>query len=155
VIDLVKRQNKQKGKKEDEVARNDNLTPEARTALRGLAHTFIESCFNRAQPPSLLACTHLVTLLSHDAAFLASLLKDIKSERPKITEKDNLRLLFVTKWFLEYFLAVRTQEKSAGASEPWAFGLVGEVIERSWIVWVLKRMNGAVEEKVGGNFAAL
>ena len=48
VIDLVKRQNKQKGKKEDEVARNDNLTPEARTALRGLAHTFIESCFNRA-----------------------------------------------------------------------------------------------------------
>ena len=91
----------------------------------------------------------------HDAAFLASLLKDIKSERPKITEKDNLRLLFVTKWFLEYFLAVRGQEKSAGASEPWAFGLVGEVIERSWIVWVLKRMNGAVEEKVGGHFAPL
>jgi len=51
VIDLVKRQNKQKGKKEDEVARNDNLTPEARTVLRGLARTFIESCFNRAQPP--------------------------------------------------------------------------------------------------------
>ncbi len=78
------------------------------------------------------------------------MLKDIKSERPKITEKDNLRLLFVTKWFLEYFLAVRTQEKSVGPSEPWAFGLVGEVIERGWIVWVLKRMNGAVEEKVGG-----
>jgi hypothetical protein len=83
-----------------------------------------------------------------DAALLASLLKDIKSERPKITEKDNLRLLFITKWFLEYFLAVRTQEKGAGASEPWAFGLVGEVIKRSWLVRVLKRMNGAVEEKV-------
>ena len=79
------------------------------------------------------------------------MLKDIKSERPKITEKDHLRLLFVTKWFLEYFLAVRTREKEVGAppaSEPWAFGLVGEVIERGWIVWVLKRMNGAVEEKV-------
>ena len=36
-----------------------------------------------------------------------------------------------------------------GTSDQWAFGLVGEVIERSWIVWVLKRMNGAVEEKVG------
>jgi replication fork protection complex subunit Tof1/Swi1 len=58
-------------------------------------------------------------------------------------------LLFVTEWFLEYFLAVRTQEKNVDASERWAFGLVGEVIERSWIVWVLKRMNGAVEEKVG------
>ncbi|KAI9507117.1 timeless-domain-containing protein [Russula earlei] len=126
VIDLVKRHNKQKGKKEDEVARSDNLTPEARTVLRGVARTFIVSCFN---------------------TFLASLLKDIKSERPKITEKDNLRLLFVTKWFLEYFLAVQAQEKGVDASEPWAFGLVGEVIERSWIVWVLKRMSGAVEEK--------
>ncbi|KAH9007386.1 timeless-domain-containing protein [Lactarius deliciosus] len=128
VIDLSKRQLKQKGKKEDEVSRRDDLSPEARTVLRGLAHTFIESCFN---------------------PFLASLLKDIKSERPKITEKDHLRLLFVTKWFLEYFLAVRAQEKEVGApaSEPWAFGLVGEVIERGWIVWVLKRMNGAVEDK--------
>ncbi|KAH9983375.1 timeless protein-domain-containing protein, partial [Russula compacta] len=132
VIDLVKRQNKQKGKKEDEVAREDNLTPEARMVLRGLARTFIESCFN---------------------PFLASLLKDIKSERPKITEKDHLRLLFVTKWFLEYFLAVRAWEKSenggpgAPGGGPWPFGLVGEVIERGWIVWVLKRMNGAVEEK--------
>ena len=38
-----------------------------------------------------------------------------------------------------------------GASEPWVFGLVGEVIEHSWIVpvWVLECMNGAVEEKVG------
>ncbi len=69
VIDLVKRQNKQKGKKEDEVARNDNLTPEARTALRGLARMFIESCFNRAQ--LLLSCTrtpcdpyHLITYMA-------------------------------------------------------------------------------------------
>ncbi|KAI0265300.1 timeless protein-domain-containing protein [Gloeopeniophorella convolvens] len=123
VIDLLKRQKKQKGKKEDELGRHDNLTPEARTILRGLARTFIESCFN---------------------PFLASLLKDIRSERPKVTEKDNLRLLFVTKWFLEHFLAVRAQEKGVGS---WAFGLVGAVIERSWIVWVLKRMNGAVEEK--------
>ncbi|KAF8265674.1 timeless protein-domain-containing protein [Lactarius quietus] len=149
VIDLTKRQHKQKGKKEDEVTRRDDLSPEARTVLRGLARTFVESCFNRgggAESKNVItAC-----LFRAHAAFLASLLKDIKSERPKITEKDHLRLLFVTKWFLEYFLAVRTQEKEVGApaaSEPWAFGLVGEVIERGWIVWVLKRMNGAVEEK--------
>ena len=37
-----------------------------------------------------------------------------------------------------------------GTSEPWAFGLVGKVIRRSWIVWVLKRINSAAEEKVGG-----
>ncbi len=48
MIDLTKRQHKQKGKKEDEVSRRDDLSPEARTVLRGLARTFVESCFNRA-----------------------------------------------------------------------------------------------------------
>ena len=81
--------------------------------------------------------------------FLATLLKDIRSERPKITEKDNLRLLYVTKWFLEFFLAMQSkeQEKKTG-EEKWSFGLIAEVTERSWIIWVLKRMREAVEEKV-------
>ena len=101
--------------------------------------------------------THILHPLS---AFLSALLKDIKSERPKITEKDNLRLLFVTKWFLEFFLASRAKASSAasrlgvntakrdGETEKWEFGLIAEVIERGWIVWVLKRMREAVEEKV-------
>lgn len=87
------------------------------------------------------------------AAFLGSVLKDIKSERPKITEKDHLRLLFVVKWFLEFFLAVREQAKAASKSgrnvETWDFEVIGEVVERSWIVWILKRMRGAMDEKVG------
>ena len=78
------------------------------------------------------------------AALLESLLKDIRAERPKITEKDNLRLLYVTKWFLEFFQAQRAQEPDA----PLAYGLVAEVTDRQWIVWVLKRMRGAVEDKV-------
>jgi len=36
----------------------------------------------------------------------------------------------------------------SGAVEKWEFGLIAEVIERGWIVWVLKRMREAVEEKV-------
>ena len=72
------------------------------------------------------------------------MLKDIKSERPKITEKDHLRLLFVTRWFLEFFLSLRTTDKS----RTWGFGLIAEVTERNWIVWVLKRMREAVNEKV-------
>jgi replication fork protection complex subunit Tof1/Swi1 len=82
-------------------------------------------------------------------AFLSILLKDIKSERPKITEKDNLRLLYVTKWFLEFFLAMQCKEQEQNnGEEKWSFGLVAEVTERSWIIWVLKRMREAVEEKV-------
>ncbi|KAI0322279.1 timeless protein-domain-containing protein [Amylostereum chailletii] len=126
LIDSVKRQQKQKGKKADELGREESLSTESRTLLQGFARTFIESCFN---------------------PFLASLLKDIKSERPKVTEKDNLRLLFVTRWFLQFFLATRAKEGESGSENSWDFGLVGEVIERGWIVWILKRMNGAVEEK--------
>ena len=93
-------------------------------------------------------------------AFLASVLKDIKSERPKITEKDHVRLLFVTRWFLEFFISVRSQQveaaqKNKATAAPWGFDLVGEVVERSWIVWILKRMRGAVEDKVRSQFICI
>ena len=90
-------------------------------------------------------------LIGVPPAFLQSLLKDIRSERAKVTEKDNLRLLYVTKWFLEFFLTMRTHaaaNKDPSAEEKWEFGLIAEVTERTWIVWVLKRMREAMEEKV-------
>lgn len=82
------------------------------------------------------------------AAFLSSLLKDIKSERPKISEKDNLRLLFITKWFLEFFLHVRAKEKALKKENSWDPGFVAEVMDRAWIVWVLRRMREALDAKV-------
>ena len=71
-------------------------------------------------------------------------MKDIKAERPKITEKDNLRLLFVTKWFLEFFRCTREVDKE----RIWDYGLITEVTDRSWFVWILRRMREAVEDKV-------
>jgi len=101
----------------------------------------------------------LVATNDTPSVFLSTLLKDIRSEKPKITEKDNLRLLFITKWFLEFFLSTRAmynqklQSNNSDVTaqtglEKWKFGLVAEVVEQHWIVWVLKRMRGAVEEKV-------
>ena len=69
----------------------------------------------------------------------------------------------MAKWFLEFFLSMRTKEneKMKAASgerdedkpkERWTFGLIAEVTERGWIVWVLKRMREAVEEKVSNKF---
>lgn len=66
-------------------------------------------------------------------------------------EKDNLRLLYVTKWFLDFFLQAQAKDKAASKTE-WDFGLVSEVTERSWIVWVLKRMREALEDKVLPSF---
>lgn len=90
-------------------------------------------------------------LTDHPQAFLSSVLKDIRSERPKIVEKDHIRLLYVAKWFLDFFLTLREIAKQPGSTEDlsrWSFGLVAEVTDRQWIIWVLKRMRGAVEEKV-------
>ncbi|KZT08354.1 timeless-domain-containing protein [Laetiporus sulphureus 93-53] len=123
ILDLAKRHRSQKGPKADELAHDDNLTVEAKSILQNLARTFVEACFN---------------------PFVSSLLKDIKAERPKITEKDNLRLLYVTKWLLEFFLAVRAKE---GQNNNWKFGLIAEVTDRQWIIWVLRRMREASEDK--------
>ena len=94
-------------------------------------------------PPELIWLTELIL-----AAFLSSLLKDIKSERPKITEKDNLRLLFITKWFLEFFLQAHAKEKALKKESGWDFGFVAEVTDRAWIAWVLRRMHEALDAKV-------
>ncbi|KAI0366585.1 timeless-domain-containing protein [Pilatotrama ljubarskyi] len=124
-LDMVaaKKHRAGRGKKVDELGRDENFSLDARLVLQNLARAFIESCFN---------------------PLLASLLKDIKAERPKITEKDHLRLLFVAKWFLEFFLCERARQPEGSR---WKFGLVAEVIDRGWIVWVLRRMREAQEEK--------
>ncbi|KAF8893088.1 timeless protein-domain-containing protein [Infundibulicybe gibba] len=126
IMDLKKRQRAKKGNTLDELTRDDNLSVEARTILQDVATEFIKACFN---------------------PFLSGLLKDIRSERAKITEKDNLRLLYLTKWLLEYFLAMRAKENAKDGAGRWGFGLIAEVTEREWIIWVLKRMREAVEEK--------
>jgi replication fork protection complex subunit Tof1/Swi1 len=67
--------------------------------------------------------------------------------------------LFVAKFFLDYFLALRAQEQQSqtdkegsNEDEKWPFGLIAEVMERDWIVWVLKRMREAVDETVKTTF---
>ncbi|KAF8513196.1 timeless protein-domain-containing protein [Gautieria morchelliformis] len=126
IVDGTKKGKYLKAKTLDELGGQDNLSPYALTVLQGFAREFILSCFN---------------------SFLGSLLKDIKSERPKITEKDNLRLLFVTKWFLEFFMAALAKDSGVGTGWGWGFELVAEVVDRGWIVWILRRMRGAIEEK--------
>ncbi|KAI5989865.1 timeless protein-domain-containing protein [Pisolithus marmoratus] len=126
VLDIAKRNKWKKTNKVDELTRDDNLSIEARMVLQGFAREFVESCFN---------------------PFLASLLRDIKSERPKITEKDHLRLLYTTKWLLEFFLVSRSRENAVDGPRKWSLGLVAEVTDRSWIVWVLTRMRNAMDEK--------
>jgi replication fork protection complex subunit TIMELESS/Tof1/Swi1 len=44
---------------------------------------------------------------------------------------------------------MRAKEKANNVRvEKWGLALIAEVTERGWIVWVLKHMREAVEEKV-------
>ncbi|KAG9103444.1 Topoisomerase 1-associated factor 1 [Ceratobasidium sp. 370] len=135
MIDMVKKKRAKKTVRVDEVGVFNPLSSDALGALAGYAGRFIESCFN---------------------VFMGCVLKDIKSERPKFTEKDNLRLLFLTKWFLEFFLLVREEQEkerkqralfASSSQDVWPFGYVSEVVEHAWAPWVLRRMRAAVEEK--------
>ncbi|CAE6415167.1 unnamed protein product [Rhizoctonia solani] len=134
MIDGVKKKRAKKAVRVNEVGVFNSLSSDALGALAMFAGKFVESCFN---------------------TFMSCVLKDIRAERPRYTEKDNLRLLFLTKWFLEFFLLVReNQEKEqkqrglfTGALEIWPFGYVSEVVEQGWAPWVLRRMRAAVEEK--------
>ncbi|KAG8689963.1 Topoisomerase 1-associated factor 1, partial [Ceratobasidium sp. 395] len=135
MIDMVKKKRAKKTVRVDEVGVFNPLSLDALGALAVYAGTFIESCFN---------------------VFMACVLKDIKSERPKYTEKDSLRLLFLTKWLLEFFLLAREEQErerkqqalfASDAQEVWSFGYVSEVVEHAWAPWVLRRMRTAVEEK--------
>ncbi|GJJ14718.1 hypothetical protein Clacol_008985 [Clathrus columnatus] len=144
IIDATKKAKYKKTRTLDELGSQDNLDPEALAILQGVAREFIEFCFNR-KLIALIIKYH--TEMS--PAFLSSLLKDIRSERPKITEKDNLRLLFVTKWFLEFFLLFSPQDGTKDNGSAWVadFQMVAEVVDRGWIVWILRRMRGALDEK--------
>ncbi|QRV85017.1 topoisomerase 1-associated factor 1 [Ceratobasidium sp. AG-Ba] len=126
----------QKTVKVDEVGVFNPLSSDALSALSGYAGQFIESCFN---------------------TFMGSVLKDIRAERPRFTEKDNLRLLFLTKWFLEFFLSVREEQEKARKqqalfasdkvnAEVWPLDMLVR-LEPAWGPWVLRRMRAAVEEK--------
>ncbi|KIY53837.1 timeless-domain-containing protein, partial [Fistulina hepatica ATCC 64428] len=139
IMDLTRKQRAKKVNTVDSLAREDNLSLESKLLLQNLAVEFLVACFN---PTDIDFVSKL--------AFLATLLKDIRSERAKIIEKDNVLLLYVTKWFLEFFLALRSQELASGLPaevRQWKFNVVAEVTERTWIVWVHKRMRQAVEDK--------
>jgi replication fork protection complex subunit Tof1/Swi1 len=47
IMDMGKRQKTKKGTTLDELAREDNLSMEARVILQNLAIEFVQSCFNR------------------------------------------------------------------------------------------------------------
>ncbi|KAG8943281.1 Topoisomerase 1-associated factor 1 [Tulasnella sp. 424] len=124
IMDMKKKKKSKGIKKQDELAGVSWLSQTALTVLQTTVHQFIQTGFNR---------------------FVISLLKDIRMERAKITEKDNVRLLFLTAWCLEFFLAARL--KNGANNNVTGYAMVKEVVEEEWVKWVLKRMREAADDK--------
>jgi replication fork protection complex subunit Tof1/Swi1 len=84
-------------------------------------------------------------------AFFASILKDIKMERAKVKEADNLRLLYLSRFFLEYFLLLYNHEREKGidpkSEEGHDFGLIAEMTEGTSIGYIQARMRICLSDK--------
>ena len=74
-------------------------------------------------------------------------------QRAKIKEVDNTRFLFLSRFFLEYFLHLyayeRSQDMNHTSEEAHDFDLIAEMTEPASIAFVCVRMTKALEEKVG------
>ncbi len=73
-------------------------------------------------------------------------------ERAKVREVDNIRYLFLVRFFLEYFLALREYEISSGidpaTEDGHDFDLIAEITDPITIGYVALRMKMCLEEEV-------
>lgn len=102
--------------------------------------------------PSRTSVTDLSGLLPC-AAFFSSVLRDIRMERIKVRESDTVRFLYLSAFFLEFFLLVYRDDERRGISHldeehGHDFGMVAEMTEPHAIGFVTMRMKNALEEKV-------
>ena len=166
LIDDSKQKGKRKQRETNDLAPPSHLRPEAIRVLQAVSMSFLESAFNREclrGHPSLsttgtregldsLTIRVSPFLRSLGAAFFASVLRDIRMERAKVREVDNIRFLFLVRLFLEYFLALREYELSQGVDmtteEGHDFDLIAEATDPASIVYVCLRMKAAQEDQV-------
>ena len=76
-------------------------------------------------------------------------------ERQKVREIDNIRFLFLVRFFLEYFLGLyayeRTKGVDPGSEDAHDFDLIAEMTDPGSIAYVGMRMKLSLDEKVESN----
>ena len=89
-------------------------------------------------------------------AFFASILRDIRMERSKVRDTDNVRCFYLARFFIEYLLILRQKEISksndpqgqVGQEAGLSLGLVAEMAEMDSVRWVVMRMKFTMDTKV-------
>lgn len=149
IMDQNRKTKKLKVRTENDLAPPAELSPEAIKVLQIVAMSFLESAFNRRCISTIIIQLKLTRSI---LAFFGSVLKDIRMERAKVREMDNIRLLFLVRFFLEYFLGLYAYERSIGldakSEDAHDFDLIAEMTDPNSIAYVGKRMSQSLEEKV-------
>ncbi|GAA6000092.1 Tof1p [Rhodotorula paludigena] len=130
-LDKIKRSRAKRVRQDDDLAPPCQLRPEAVGVLARTSRTFIESAFN---------------------PFFSSVLRDIRMERLKVRESDTVRFLYLSAFFLDFFLLVYRDDEARGISHldeerGHDFGMIAELTEPHAIGFVTMRMKNALEEK--------
>ncbi|TNY24515.1 timeless protein-domain-containing protein [Rhodotorula diobovata] len=130
-LDKIKRTKAKKLRQDDDLAPPSQMRSEAIGVLAQTSRRFIESAFN---------------------PFFSSVLRDIRMERIKVRESDTVRFLYLSAFFLEFFLLVYRDDERRGISHldeehGHDFGMVAEMTEPHAIGFVTMRMKNALEEK--------
>lgn len=153
-LDKVKRTRAKRVRQEDDLSPPTQLRPEAVKVMHDTSKKFVESSFNCECP--VFRAGHVASPgadTSAAAAFFSSVLRDIRMERLKVRESDTVRFLYLSAFFLEFFLLLYADDEKRGISHldeerGHDFGLVAEMTEPHAIGFVALRMKNALEEKV-------
>ncbi|KAK4051924.1 Topoisomerase 1-associated factor 1 [Microbotryomycetes sp. JL201] len=130
ILDGRKKGKAQKARTDDDLAPPTHLRADAVRCLQNVAVSFIDSAFN---------------------PFFKSVLKDIRLEHLKVQESDTVRFLYLSRFFMEFFLLLYDNEKARGidpqSDEGHDFDLIAEMTEPQSIGFVVRKMHAAMEEK--------
>lgn len=83
-------------------------------------------------------------------AFIESILRDIRMERTKIRPSDNIRVFYLSSFFIEYLLLLRHKLVEKGDSrrlEELPLGLVAQIAEMDSVKWLFARLRICWDDK--------
>ncbi|ODO06093.1 topoisomerase 1-associated factor 1 [Cryptococcus wingfieldii CBS 7118] len=129
ILDAVKKGKKAPPKKMDELTQYITLSVEAMIVLQNFCRAFLETAFN---------------------TFFEYILRDIRMERTKIRPSDNIRVFYLTRFFIEYLLLLRNKLYDKGGSrerDELPLGLVAQMAEMDSVKWLFARLRISWDDK--------
>ncbi|ODO09506.1 topoisomerase 1-associated factor 1 [Cryptococcus amylolentus CBS 6273] len=129
ILDAVKKGKKAPPKKMDELTQYFTLSVEAMVVLQNFCRAFLETAFN---------------------TFFEYILRDIRMERTKIRPSDNIRVFYLTRFFIEYLLLLRNKLYDKGGSrerDELPLGLVAQMAEMDSVKWLFARLRISWDDK--------